>query len=114
MKTIIYHNNRCGKSRCALEILNDKKEKYEVVEYLKNPPTAAELKKIVEMLGISPLELIRKGEDIFKEKYKDKKLSDTGWIKAMAENPILIERPIVIKNGKAVVGRPPEKILDIL
>lgn len=114
MKTTIYHNSRCGKSRCALEILNEKKEAIEVIEYLKNPISETDLTKIIKLLGIKPIELVRKGEEVFKQNYKDKQLSDNEWIKAMVENPILIERPIIVKNNKAVIGRPPEKVLEIL
>lgn len=112
--TEIYHNPRCGKSRETLKILENKSEQVEIVEYLKHTPSKARLVAIIEMLGISPLELIRKGEKIFKENYKGKNLSDDEWINVMLENPILIERPIVIKNGRAAIGRPPESVLEIL
>jgi len=112
--TEIYHNPRCGKSRETLKILEDKSEQVEIVEYLKYTPSKDRLVAIIEMLGISPLELIRKGEKIFKENYKGKNLSDDEWINVMLENPILIERPIVIKNGRAAIGRPPESVLEIL
>ena len=110
----IYHNTRCSKSRCTLDILKEKNEQYEIIEYLKNAPSKEELENIIKMLGITPLELIRKGESIFKENYKGKELSNSEWIDVMIENPILIERPIVINDGKAVIGRPPESILSIL
>ncbi|MEQ9406036.1 MAG: arsenate reductase (glutaredoxin) [Cyclobacteriaceae bacterium] len=110
----IYHNNRCSKSRCTLDILKDKKLDTEIVDYLNNPPTASELKDILQMLGMNPIELIRKGEADFKENFKGKNLSDNEWIKAMIQYPKLIERPIVINNGKAVIGRPPEKVNEIL
>jgi len=112
--TEIYHNPRCGKSRETLKILENKSEQVEIVEYLKYTPSKDRLVAIIEMLGISPLELIRKGEKIFKENYKGKNLSDDEWINVMLENPILIERPIVIKNGRAAIGRPPESVLEIL
>lgn len=110
----IYHNPRCGKSRDTLSLLKEKGEQTEIVEYLKSNPTREQLTDIIDMLGIKPLELIRKGERIFKEEFKGKDLTDVEWIDAMVANPILIERPIVIKNGKAAIGRPPEKVLDIL
>jgi len=110
----IYHNNRCSKSRQGLQILEETGKKFEVIKYLENVPTAQELKNIINLLGISPMELIRKNETIWKENYKNKTLSDSEVIKAMVNNPKLIERPIIINDDKAVIGRPPEKILDIL
>ncbi|MEQ9423108.1 MAG: arsenate reductase (glutaredoxin) [Cyclobacteriaceae bacterium] len=106
----IYHNPRCSKSRQALNLLEEKGAEINVIEYLKDPPTFDQLKKIIGMLQIKPIDLIRKGEPIYKEKYKGKNLSDDEWISAMIETPKLIERPIVIKDGKATVGRPPENI----
>ncbi|MTI40865.1 arsenate reductase (glutaredoxin) [Fulvivirga lutimaris] len=110
----IFHNPRCGKSRNTLAIINEKNLDIEVVEYLKTPPSAAQLEAIVKKLGIKPEELIRKGEKVFKENYKGKQLTESDWIKAMVEHPILIERPIVIKGDKAVIGRPPENVLSII
>lgn len=112
--TKIYHNPRCQKSRLTLGLLEEKKEEVEIIEYLKTPPSKPELKEIVRMLGISAEDLIRKGEDIYKDIYKGKTLSEEEWLDAMVENPKLIERPIVLKNGKAALGRPPEQVLDIL
>ena len=114
MDTKIYHNPRCGKSRDTLKILHEKGENVQVIEYLKFCPSHDELKEIIRLLGIKPFELIRKGEKIYKEDYKGKDLGDDEWIQAMIDNPILIERPIVVKNGKAKVGRPPEDVLEIL
>jgi arsenate reductase (glutaredoxin) len=110
----IYHNPRCSKSRQALELINNAGQKPQVIEYLKTPPTAAELTELLHKLQLKPIDIIRKGEQIYKEKYKDLGLSDAEWIKAMVENPILIERPIVINESKAVVGRPPENVISIL
>jgi arsenate reductase len=111
----IYHNPRCSKSRQTLELLQQNtKEKIEIVEYLNNVPTVKELTEIITLLKIKPEELVRKGEDVYKEKFKGKNLSDTEWIKAMVENPKLIERPIVVANNKAIIGRPPEKVLELL
>ncbi|WP_258099032.1 arsenate reductase (glutaredoxin) [Marinoscillum pacificum] len=112
--TKIFHNPRCRKSRETLQLLADKNEDVEIVEYLNTPPTVSELKDIVRLLGIKPEQLLRKGEAIFKEEFKGKELSDDEWIEVMVANPKLIERPIVIKNGKAALGRPPENVLDIL
>ena len=110
----IYHNPRCGKSRSALKILDEKGLSFDTILYLKEPPTFDELKEVLSKLSMKPEALLRKGEAIYKEQYKGKSLSDDEWITAMVENPILIERPIVISGDKAVVGRPPEKVLEIL
>lgn len=110
----IYHNPRCAKSREALKMIQDKGVKVEVIEYLQSPPTEKELRNILKTLSLSPIEIIRKNETLYKEKFKNKALSDSEWIKILANNPILIERPIVIKGNKAVIGRPPEKVLDII
>jgi arsenate reductase len=110
----IYHNPRCGKSREALKLLNEKGIEPDIKQYLKEIPTHAELEDVIKKLGISPEELIRKNEKVFKEIYKGKKLSDSQWIEAMIAEPKLIERPILINGNKAVVGRPPEKVLEII
>ena len=110
----IYHNNRCSKSRCGLEILENSGKEFEVVKYLDNVPSEKELKEIIEMLGISPIQLVRKTEKIWKENFKGKELTDAEIVQAMIENPKLIERPIVINGNKAVIGRPTEAILTII
>ena len=110
----IYHNPRCSKSRQGLEILNSSNENFEIVDYQNNPPTVKELKEILKMLGISPIQLVRKNETIWKENYKGKELNDAAIIDAMCTHPKLIERPIVIKGNKAVIGRPPERIKELL
>lgn len=110
----IYHNPKCSKSREGLEILKDSGEEFEIIEYTQNPVSEKELKSILKKLKIKPVELIRKNEKTWKENYKDKKLSDEDLIKIMVENPNLIERPIVIKNDKAIIGRPASMIKDIL
>lgn len=110
----IYHNNRCRKSREGLEIIENSGKEFEIVSYLDNPPTIEELNQLIKLLGITPIELVRTNESIWKEKYKNVKLSDDEIIELMAINPKLIERPIVVNDGKAVVGRPPEKINSIL
>lgn len=104
----------CSKSRAALNLLKDNNEKIEIQEYLKEVPSKAELKEIIAMLKMKPLDLIRKNEAIFMENYKNKNLSDDEWIDIMLENPVLIERPIVVKDGKAAIGRPIEKIIELL
>ena len=110
----IYHNNKCSKSREALEILMEGNEEFEIQEYLKNIPSKSELTNILKMLKLNPIKLIRKNESIFKEYYADKDKSDSEWIDVMIEHPILIERPIVVRNGKAAIGRPIEKIIELL
>lgn len=110
----IYHNPRCSKSRQALEILRENNIEPEVIEYLKELPTKDELEGIVRMLGVSPEMIIRKGEPDYKENFKGKNLCDQDWIQAMLDYPKLIERPIVLVGNKAVVGRPPEKVLTLL
>jgi arsenate reductase len=110
----IYHNPRCGKSREGLSILEQSQQKFEIVKYLETPPTRVELEKIIELLGIKPIELIRIKESVWIEHFKGKNLSDSEVIDAMITYPILMERPIVIKNNLAVLGRPPQKILEFL
>ncbi len=110
----IYHNNRCGKSRDALAILTEKNVEFKVVDYLKNPPTTKELESILRKLNMAPIDLIRKGEAIYKENYKDKTFTNAEWIQIIVNNPILIERPIIINSDKAVIGRPTENVLAIL
>lgn len=110
----IYHNPRCGKSREALKILHERGENVTIVEYLKKCPDATQIKEILGKLGISAHDLIRKNEKIYKENYKGKDLTEEQWINAMVEHPILIERPIVIKDQQAVVARPSEKVKEVL
>ncbi|EDP70546.1 arsenate reductase [Flavobacteriales bacterium ALC-1] len=110
----IYHNNRCSKSRCGLEILENSGKEFEVVKYLEDVPSKSELKQLIMLLNIKPINLVRKNEAIWKSEYKGKTLSDQQIIEAMVANPKLIERPIVINGKKAVVGRPPETILNII
>lgn len=110
----IYHNQNCSKSRTALELIESKGEEIIVQSYLEDVPSKQELQEIVQMLGIRPLELIRQNESIFKEKFSAVQLSDDAWLDIMIQYPILIERPIIVKNNKAVIGRPVEKILELL
>ena len=113
-KIVVYHNPRCSKSRCALDFFNERQLDYKVVEYLKDVPTKAKLTTIIEQLGIEPEALIRKGEEEYKLHFKGKSLSNDEWIAAMLQFPKLIERPIVVVGGKAVVARPTERILELL
>ena len=110
----ILHNPRCSKSRQGLAILEESGKDFEIVKYLEDVPSEKELKDIIALLGISPTDLVRKNESIWKEQYKDKELSDGELVKAMIAHPKLIERPIVISGKKAVIGRPPENIKTIL
>lgn len=110
----IYHNPRCRKSREGVAILQESGKEFEVVKYLENIPNEQELTNIIEMLGISPIQLVRKTEKVWKENYKGKVLTDSEIIKAMLKNPKLIERPIVINGNKAAIGRPSDAILKII
>ena len=115
MSAKIYHNARCSKSRATVAILEQNDVDFEVVNYLVSPPSESELKAIINDLGISPRELLRKGEAKFKELgLSDKSLSDDHLIKSMLEFPILIERPIVRTEKGVAIGRPPENINSIL
>ncbi len=110
----IYHNPRCSKSRQALALLTERGIEPEVIEYLRTPLTEAELRALLRKLGLKPAEILRTGEDVYKEKYKGRTLTDEQSLKALVESPILMERPIVVKGQHAVVCRPPEKILELL
>lgn len=112
---ILYHNPRCSKSRAALKLLNSGGHEPEIVEYLKTPPDAQTLEHILELLGLEPRELMRRKEKEYTEAgLDDPALTRAELIEAMVRFPRLIERPIVIGNGKAALGRPPEKVLEIL
>ena len=115
MPTTIYHNPKCSKSRQTLELLQENGITPTVIEYLKTPPTAEVLKEILDQLGMAPRDLMRKKEDVYSElKLDNPSLSEDDLIGYMVQNPILIERPIVLANGKAALGRPPEQALGIL
>jgi arsenate reductase (glutaredoxin) len=110
----IYHNTMCSKSRSTLGLINEKGAEANVVEYLKTPPTKTQLQQILQKLNMKPEELVRKGEKLYKEKFAGKPYTNDEWLTILAENPILIERPIVVNGDKAIIGRPPEKVLEIL
>ena len=110
----IYHNPRCRKSREALAILNDSGIQPVIRLYLKEPPTRKELSDLLKKLQLRPLELVRKGESLYKEHFKGKELSDQEWVAVMVDNPVLIERPVVVKGNRAVIGRPPSNVTDLL
>ena len=113
MAVTIYHNPRCGKSRDTLALLEKRGIQPRIVEYLKTPPDAATLKKLLKQLGLTPRQLLRKKEAA-EAGLDDPKLSDDQLIKGMVANPIVIERPIVVNGDKAALGRPPESVLKIL
>ena len=110
----IYHNPRCSKSRNTLALLQQRGIEPAVIEYLKDSLSKSELKTIVSKLGVQPEQIVRKGEDAYKLNFAGKTLSDDQWLDALAGNPILIERPIVVKGDRAVIGRPPENVLDLI
>ena len=115
MSITVYHNPKCSKSRQTLKLLEEKATGIQVIEYLKNPPTAQKLKEILSLLEISPRDLMRKKEDEYKDLgLNNSALSDEDLIDSMVQHPVLIERPIVLANGKAALGRPPENVLNIL
>ena len=111
----IYHNPRCSKSRQTLALLEEKGIKPEVILYLDDTPSVAALTAVIEKLGVTVRDIIRTGEDAYKEQnLKNPELSDAALLEAMVASPKLIQRPIVIKNDKAVIGRPPENVLDLI
>ena len=111
----IFYNPKCSKCRLTMDILNEKGVETTIVEYLETPPDSTELSEVLDLLGIEPRDLMRKHEAPYKENNLDNPdLTREQLIEAMIENPILIERPVVIKGNKAIFGRPPEKVLDIL
>lgn len=110
-----YHNPRCSKSRAALALLEDSDRDVHVVEYLKTPPTATELKALIAALGLEPRALLRTGEDEYRELGLDNpSLGNDALVDAMVSHPRLIERPIAVVDGRAVIGRPPERVLELL
>lgn len=110
----IYHNPRCSKSRDTLALLRSKGVEPEVIEYLQAPPAREELRALLGKLDMKAEQLVRKGEDIYKQKFSGKAMTEDQWLDALAKNPILIERPIVVKGAQAVLGRPPENVLALL
>lgn len=114
MSTTIYHNPRCSKSRQALELIRERGEEPLVIEYLKTPPTREQLQDTLRLLCIGPRALLRRGEEYTMLGLENPELSDDAIIDAMLAHPKLIERPIIIHDGKAIIGRPPERVLEIL
>ena len=111
---VIYHNARCSKSRSACELIAGRGVEAQIVEYLKTPPGKEELRALLRKLGMKPSEVVRRGEEAFKENYAGKTLDDEQWLDALIEHPVLIERPIIVRGDRAVIGRPPEKVLELL
>ena len=115
MTVTIYHNPRCSKSRATLDLLTEAGVAPQIVEYLVTPPSEAELKEILEKLGLKPRDIMRQGELLYRDLgLGDENLSDEALIAAMHQHPILIERPIVVAGEKAALGRPPEAVLKII
>ncbi len=114
MDVTIWHNPRCSKSRQTLELLRDRGIEPKVVDYLKNPPSRGELKHVLELLDMPAHDLMRRGESVYKELDLSKKSDEAKLVEAMIHNPILIERPVVITDDKAVIGRPPEAVLSVI
>ncbi|HRH71722.1 arsenate reductase (glutaredoxin) [Zoogloea sp.] len=110
----IYHNARCSKSRAACALVREQGFEPEVVEYLKSPPSRSELAELLRKLGMSAVSIVRKGEGIYKSEYQGRELNEEQWLDAFVKHPILIERPIVVRGERAVVARPPERVLELL
>ena len=110
----IYYNPRCSKCRETVALVNEHGYSTVLIEYLVTPPSKEALRLVLKKLGLKPLELVRKGEEMFKQRYAGRTLSDEEWLEAMVAHPVLIERPIVVRGDKAVLARPPEKALTIL
>ena len=110
----IFHNNRCGKSRNCLSMLESSGKEFEIISYLTTPPTAAELQRVIEKLDIKPIDLVRQKEKTWIDNFKGKNFTDEELIKIMITNPILIERPILISEEKAIIARDEEKIINFL
>ena len=110
----IFHNPRCSKSRAACALIAESGVEAEVIDYLMTPPTRDELRVLLAKLGMRAGEIVRRGEAVFKEHYQGRELSDEQWLDALIAHPILIERPIVVRGERAVIGRPPEKVLELL
>ncbi len=114
MAVIIYHNSRCTKSREALEILRTENIPHEVRFYLEDPLNETEIRALLKKLQVPAVDLVRKNEEIYKEQFKGRELSEEEWIAALAKFPRLIERPVVVNGNRAVIARPPERVHEIL
>jgi len=115
MTVTIYHNPRCSKSRQTLKLIKEQNIEPEIIEYLKTPPSAAEIRKLLKLLNLTPREIMRKGEAVYQSMDLDNpEMSDDDLINAMVANPILIERPIAVCGDQAVIGRPPANVINIM
>lgn len=110
----VFHNPRCGKSRAALALLQERGIEPHVIEYLRTPLTRGELQTLLQKLGLEAEQVIRKGEDVYRQHYSGKSMSSEQWLDALVAHPILLERPIAVKGQRAVIGRPPENVLQLL
>ena len=110
----IYHNPRCQKSRQTLQLIEKEGKDVEIIEYLKTPPSKGEIEKLLHKLNVDIQDIIRKNELVYKEKFKNKNFTKEEWIEILIENPKLIERPIVVRGNKAIIGRPPERVLELM
>lgn len=111
---IIYHNARCSKSRTACQLVAEHGTPATIINYLETPPNKDELRALLGKLGLRAEEIVRRGEDVYKTNYAGRAMNDDDWLDALVAHPILIERPIVVCGDRAVVGRPPEKVLELL
>lgn len=110
----LYHNPRCSKSRAALALLQEHGVEPRIVHYLETPPSRATLAQLIKRLGIPAEALVRKGEEIYKAEFKGRTMDDAAWLDALAAHPKLIERPIAVRGDRGVIGRPPERVLELL
>ncbi|HWY37800.1 MAG TPA: arsenate reductase (glutaredoxin) [Bacteroidia bacterium] len=110
----IFYNPRCSKCREAMDVLEGSNCEIEIVEYLKEIPTKKELKDLLAKLGLKPFDLVRTKESIFEKKFRNKKFTDAEWLQIIIENPILLERPILVDGYKAIIGRPVERVIELL
>jgi arsenate reductase (glutaredoxin) len=111
---IVYYNPDCSKCREAVDLLERNSCDFEIREYLKEPPTVEELRSLVLKLRCNAFDIVRKSESLYIERYSDKNYTDDQWLNVLAENPVLIERPIVITGDQAIIGRPPSKVIDFI
>jgi arsenate reductase len=111
---IIYYNEECSKCKEALAILKENNCEIEIRNYLTDPPSKAELTELLKKLGCKPEQLLRKSESLFQEKFVSKSFSDEEWLTILSENPVLIERPIVVSGSRALIGRPPSTVLNLV
>ena len=110
----VLHNSRCSKSNAALDFLKNNNISFEIIDIVNDPLSETEIKTVLKKLGAQPLDIVRKNEDLYKEQFQDKNLSDDEWIKVLSENPSLIQRPILVKESVAIIGRPIESVKDFV